>query len=168
MNAQPKVLEMPAVPPKPEEIDELAEKYERARTDFLQATLAMAEANKPIGPLKEQILALIEKFGSVHAEKSKILRGLIWEAMGTWGQSQSLDHAAVETFRLALVKAKQSRLLKKIFVAETRWKLAPEASAIVKSTKLAPKLLALFAQCSVTAAIAPRLKVEKQKKATVS
>ena len=75
-----------------------------------------------------------------------------------------MDGAAVERFRQELVKAKQARLLKKVFEKTTRWNLSPMASVIIKAEKkLSNKLLALCAQCAVTKAKKPSLTVRPKK-----
>ena len=84
--------------------------------------------------------------------------------MSTYGVSTSVDGAAVERFRLELVKAKQARLLKKVFEKTIRWNLSPLASTIIKAEKkLSNKLLALYAQCTVTKAKRPSLIVRPKK-----
>ena len=56
----------------------------------------------------------------------------------------SLHAAAVERFRLALLEANQSRLLKKVFTKDIRYTMSPEAAVIIKGEKLSTGLLAIF------------------------
>src|SRR6266852_10006769 len=122
--------------------DEVASILKKAADDANTATVRMAE-------LREEMTELVTKYGSAHAEKSKLLHGIDYEIMGTFGQSVSIDNAAVERFRLELVKEQQSRLLRKLFDKTVRWTLSPIAATIVKGEKLGKSLLALYSQCEV-------------------
>ena len=116
--------------------------------------------------LKSWLLDKVREFGSSHAEKSKILHGIDLEAMVTFGQSSSIDAAAVETFRLALKKAAKPSVINGIFERTVRWTMLPGASAFIRENqaKLGSKLVALYAACTVTKERTPRLEVrEKQK-----
>jgi len=79
--------------------------------------------------------------------------------MVTFGQSVSIDAAAVERFRIALAESDQSRLSRKIFEKTIRWSLTPEYGSVVKASKLSKPLLALYSQCEVIKARAPSLVV---------
>ena len=129
------------------------------------------KANDDAKPLLDRYALLelrsldwLRRFGSAHAEKSKLLHGLTLEIMGTFGQSSSIDAAAVETFRLALLKAKQSSLLKKIFQKTVRWTLDGNAGAVIRAMKIPPKLLALYSACSITTNRTPTVTVRPKKK----
>lgn len=159
------ILAKPAAP-LPAEIDELALKWHALQAKVLEAELAYKDALKTVNPeiatMRVDLVDLVRDFGSVHAEKSKRLYGIEWFLMATFATSHHLDSAAVERFRLALVKAKQARLLKRIFTKAVRWDLSPEAPAIIQGSKLSKPLLALYAQCDIPEVQAPRLKVEKK------
>jgi hypothetical protein len=149
--------------PSPAEVDELAEKYNSLKDDLLQATLAMAEAQKPFEQIQNDLRELVAKYGSAHAEKSKILHGVKDEIMATFGVTTSVDAASIEVFRLALVKAKQARLLGKIFTKTIRWTLNPMAALIIReSGKLSKSLLALYSQCEVVKPKTPTLTVREK------
>lgn len=154
--------------PLPGAVDELAAAYNALQAKILQAELEYAEAVKDVGPqmatMKTELVELVRDFGSTHAEKSKRLYGIEWYLMATFGTSHSTDAAAVERFRRALVKAKQARLLKRIFSKSVRWDLSPEARTIVQGSKLSRPLLALYAQCDVPMTKTPILKVEKKQR----
>ena len=92
-------------------------------------------------------------FGSSHAEKSKLLHGITQEMMVTFGSAVSIDAAAVERFRLALVQSKQARLLRLV---------SPEASVIIKDEKLSKSLLAIYSQCEVIKPRVPSLAVREK------
>src|SRR5437868_1551498 len=145
--------------PTPAEVDKKAEQYDALKEKFLQATLAAKEAQVPLDQLKEELIDLVRNFGSAHAEKSKLLHGIKQEIMATFGMQLVYDSAAVERFRLALQGAKQTRVLKKIFVQTIHWNINPEASVIIKGEKLSEPLLALYSQCQVIKAMTPKLQV---------
>jgi putative Mn2+ efflux pump MntP len=48
--------------------------------------------------MKEELICLVEEFGSAHAEKSKLLHGITHEILATFGLSTSIDAAAVGLF----------------------------------------------------------------------
>jgi hypothetical protein len=91
-----------------------------------------------------------------------LLHGITSEMMVTFGSSVSIDAAAVERFRHALLESNQSRLLKKIFQKDIRWTMSPEAATIIKGEKLSNGLLAIFSQCEVVKQKAPSLTVREK------
>ena len=149
-------------PPTPAEVEVLAKEYLDLKDKFLQAKLAATEIELQMRAKGEVLKDLVAKFGSQHAEKSRLLYGLKCEVMVTTGQSVSIDAAAVETFREALVKADQPRLLKKLFEKTIRWTLHPQASELVRGEKLSDKLRSLFAKCEVVKAKTPSLNVREK------
>ncbi len=144
------------------QVDALAKEYKALEDAYFEATLASKAALEPLEKKKDELRELVAKFGSAHAEKSKLLHGIAFEIMATFGTSTSIDAAAVELFRLALVKAKQARLLKKLFEKTVRWTLNPTAAVIVKSEKLSKSLLALYSQCEVVKAKTPSVQVREK------
>jgi hypothetical protein len=103
----------------------------------------------------------VEEFGSSHAEKSKLLHGITHEILATFGASTSIDAAAVERFAQALHIAKQTKILNRIFDQTTRYTLRPDAGSIIRAAALPKAQLALFAQCQVSRARTPTLKVRR-------
>jgi hypothetical protein len=148
--------------PKPAEVDEKAEQYYRLKAALDEATEAAKLRCLPLVQLKEELVDLVRNFGSAHAEKSRLLHGVTHEMVVTFGQSVSVDAAAVERFRLALLESEQSRLLKKIFLQDVRFTLAPEAALVIKGTKLSNALLSLYSQCQVVKQKAPSLVVREK------
>jgi len=145
--------------PTPAEIDQAAKEFLALRDNYLQAKLAATEAQQQMELKSELLKDLVEKHGGPHAEKSKIVHGVNYECVVTFGQMVSVDAVAVENFRAALKEAKQTRLLKKIFDVVERVTLKPGASQIVRGEKLSAKLLNLFAKCEVIKAKTPSLQV---------
>jgi hypothetical protein len=81
------------------------------------------------------------------------------EVMVTYGQTVSVDEAAVETFRLALQKDGKARLLKTIFEKTIRWTMQPQASEIIRGSKLSDRLRGLWAKCQIVTARTPSVTV---------
>lgn len=158
-------------PPTPAEVEALALEYHAIEEKIAELNKKyiedLAPHNQRQGELRELLITQVREYGSVHGEKSKLLHGLDWEVMGTFGSSTSLDGAAVETFRLALVEEKKSRLLKKVFDKVIRWTLADSAGSFLRTEheagKFPDRLYALFARCSVPKELTPRLQVRPKK-----
>ncbi len=148
--------------PSPGLVDEKAEHYYRLKAALDEATENAKRKCLPLATLKEELVQLVRDFGSAHAEKSRLLHGVTHEMLVTFGQSISVDAAAVERFRLALLESEQSRLLKKIFLQDVRFTLAPEAAVVIKGTKLSNALLSLYSQCQVVKQKAPSLVVREK------
>jgi septum formation topological specificity factor MinE len=159
---------IPDVAPKPEAVDLQAIEYARLQKLLADATEAAEAAATPVKNLKLELIELVRKFGGVHREKSKLLHGIVWEMMATFGQSTSQDAAAVERLRLALVKAKKARILKKLFTKQISWRFNSDASEVIKGEKLTPKQMALVLQCFDTEDRTPTLDVREKKKAAAA
>jgi hypothetical protein len=148
--------------PTPSEVDRKAAQFYALKEKLRDVANAYAEVEIPLDHLKKDLIELVSDFGSAHAEKSRLLHGITSEMMVTFGQSVSIDAAAVERFRLALVQASQARLLKRVFEKDIRWTLSTDAGAIIKGEKLSRPLLALYAQCQVVKQKAPSLFVREK------
>lgn len=159
-----------AKPPTCAELEERAREYHELTAKLDAIYIETNRETEPIferlGDLKIWLVDAVREYGSVHAEKSKILHGIDFEAMVTFGQSSSIDAAAVETFRLALVKADKPHLLKRLFEKTIRWTLAADAAAFIRkhSGMLGSKLTVLYAKCTVTKDKAPQLTVRPKQK----
>ena len=155
-------------PPTPSDVEQLAQEMLELKGKISMIQERAIEETKPLLEKLVQLTARAEKwlreFGSAHAEKSRMLHGIKLEIMGTFGTSSSIDAAAVETFRLALVKAHQSGVLKKIFRKVIRWELLPNWAETIRTMKLPPKLVRLYAACQVTEPRTPRI-VPREKSA---
>jgi hypothetical protein len=148
--------------PTPGQVDEKAEQYYRLKAALDEATEAAKLRCLPLAQLKQELVDLVRDFGSAYAEKSRLLHGVTHEMVVTFGQSVSVDAAAVERFRLALLESEQSRLLKKIFLQDVRFTLAPEAATIIRGEKLNKALLSLYSQCQVVKPKSPVLQVREK------
>jgi len=150
--------------PMPAEVDVKAKGFDQLAKDLAKAQLEIGSLRKQIASQETELIELVREFGGPHAQKSKILHGIVWEIVATFSQYTTLDAAAVERFRQALEKAKKTRLLKKIFTKDVRWTMKATAAEIVKNEKLSPSLMSLLLMCSVTQDRKPSLDVREKKK----
>jgi hypothetical protein len=151
--------------PLPAEIDERAEAFHKLEEELIAAKKTAKDAQEKVSAKELELIELVRACGSPHHEKSKILHGILWEMMATFAQYRTLDGAAVDRFRNALVEAKQTRILKKIFRQDIRWTIeASGLDEVVKTGKLSAKLMSLLLQCTVTQDKKPSLDVRLKKK----
>jgi hypothetical protein len=150
--------------PSPAEIDLKAITYKDLEKKLQEARDAVPIAAKPVADLKVELIDLVREFGGAHAEKSKILHGIAWELMATFGQSMQQDAAAIDRLREALKKAKKARLLKKLFQQDIRWTFKAASVEVVKREKLSPTLMRRLLLCFVPTDRTPTLDVREKKK----
>lgn len=154
--------------PLPVDVDVRAEAFHELETKLTEAKAKVAAAGKALTESEAELVDLVCAFGGPHATKSKILHGIVWEMVLTLGKYRIEDSAAVERFRLALVKAKKGRLLKKIFDRDTRWTMKSGAGQTLAAENLPPRikaeLLALLMQCTSEKDKKPQLDVRPKKK----
>ncbi len=150
--------------PLPAEVDEQAEEFHQLGVDMLKAAELLNTARKVFSARELELIELVRASGGPHAQKSKILHGIVWEMVATFSHYTTQDNAAVERFRLALVKAGKTRLMKNIFSTDVRYTLKASAAEIVKAEKLSPTEMTLLLQCSVTQDKKPSLDVRPKKK----
>jgi hypothetical protein len=146
-------------PPTPDEVEKLSLEYNKLKDELLQAMLASTKCGDDLAPVKEKCIDLVRKFGTAHAKKSKLLHGIRWEIMGTFGSSSSADAAAIENLRLHLLNVKKTRLLKLMFEMTPRWTLKETARAEILKPGIDDEIRALFALCEVTGSSTPKLEV---------
>ena len=149
--------------PSPAEIDLKAIAYTDLEKKLDEARAAVPIAAKPVSDLKAELIDLVRSCGGTHAEKSKILHGIAWELMATFGQGMTQDSAAIDRLRLALKKAKKARLLKKLFQQDIRWTFKAASAEVVKREKLSPTLMRRLLLCFVPSDRTPTLDVRKKK-----
>lgn len=152
--------------PLPAAVDETAENFHQLEEELAEAQRELDIARKLVTDRELELIELVRRHGGPHAQKSKILHGIIWEIVATFSQYTTLDSVAVDRFRHELVMRKKTRLLKKLFTQDVRWSLNAGAAQIAQSEKLPPKLLALLLQCSVTQDRKPSLDVRQKRKST--
>lgn len=152
--------------PVPADVDEAAEFFQDLLKDLEYARKSVKEAQALVDQYALHLIEHVRNFGGPHATKSKILHGIVWEMVATFAQYTSQDSAAIERFRVALVEAGQTRLMKKIFSADVRYTLKASADEIVKTGKLSKTQMELLLLCSTTQDKKPSLDVRQKKKAS--
>jgi hypothetical protein len=162
-------LATPAESPNAEQVDVHAVEYKRLEKILDDAKAALAAVKKKEGAdldkLHSSLIDLVRAFGGKHAEKSKILHGIDWELMATFGVSSGIDAAAVERLRLALKAANKTKLLKKLFTEEKSYRLASNAAEVLKAEGKLPDDLATAAlACFTFTPRTPQLDVRPKKK----
>lgn len=149
-------------PPAPAAIDALAEEYLALQKKADEAWKAAQAASEPCQQKADELKKLVSEFGQQHAEKSKLLHGLKYELMSTTGTVSSLDQAAIEKFRLAMLKKSLGVLFRKMFEQVITYRPLPEASAIIRAKRLKPSLVSLFSQCLISKPKSPTLQVREK------
>src|SRR5947207_8192791 len=114
----------------PVRVDELAQEYIELRDAVDKATQMVLERQEPASKLKEILVELVSEHGSLHAKKSKLLHGVRYEMMATYGSTTSLDTAAVKLFREACLKNGQKAIMQRIFQEDIRYTISPEGVAL--------------------------------------
>jgi hypothetical protein len=168
-HAQSKLESQLLLSPNAEQVDAHAVEYKRLEKilDDAKAELAKVrnKEGKDLDKLHGTLIDLVGSFGGKHAEKSKILHGIEWELMATFGQSAGIDSAAVERLRLALKAANKTKLLKKLFTEEKSYRLARDAAELLKAEGKLPDDLAMLAlACFSFTPRTPTLDVRLKKK----
>lgn len=148
----------------PDVIDDHAEAFHQLELDLEESRKQTKAAQKLLSDREAELIYLVRRFGGSHAQKSKILHGIVWEMVATFSQYTVQDAAAVERFRQELVKAKKTQLMKKLFQCDVRWTMRSGAAEIIRGEKLPPRLLAMLALCSDTQDKKPSLDVRQKKK----
>jgi hypothetical protein len=167
--AKPEITAPLLVSPNAEQVDAQAVEYKRLEKILDDAKAELAKVRKKEGALLDTLhttlIELVRSFGGKHAEKSKILHGIDWELMATFGQSAGIDATAVERLRLALKAANKTKLLKKLFTEEKSYRLAPNAAEVLKAAGKLPDDLAIMAlACFTFTPRTPTLDVRLKKK----
>jgi hypothetical protein len=152
--------------PKPDAVDEFAVEFDRLDRELTKAVDAARDAAKPVATLKSELIELVKKFGGPHGKSSKLLHGIFWELMGTYGKTTVTDNAAIERFRVALQRRHKTALLKKLFSPDVRWTFSSQAMEIIKAEKkpLTPKLMGLLLMCFDTRDCTPKLDARPKNK----
>lgn len=158
------------VAPKPADVDEFALAFHALEKKLIEAKAAVKAAEEPIEPLKLELIDLVRKFGGAHEKKSKLLLGVLWEMMGTFGSTSTIDSNAVERLRLDLEKKKQSDLFSALFVPDNRWTFQAETAMTLLKTKakerkhkLTPGIMGKILLCFDSRESTPVLKVREKK-----
>jgi hypothetical protein len=146
--------------PSPTKVDELSREYLELKERHFQTTLEARSLQAELETLGNVLRVLAEEHGSVHAEKSKLLHGVLYEVMETQGQTVTVDAAAVEKFRLVAAKELKPKKLALIFETDIRYRLMATAAEFIRASgELSRKAKALYAACTVVKDRTPTLTV---------
>ena len=151
--------------PSPAEIEKLALEYNKLKDELLEAILESKTLGAELAPVKEKCIEWVRQFGTAHAKKSKLLHGIKWEMMATFGSSSSADAAAIEKLRQHLLTVKKTRLLKLMFEMTPRWTLKETARVEILKPGVDDEIRALFALCEVPSDNTPKLEVRLKQSA---
>jgi hypothetical protein len=153
----------PALETGPAAIDKLATEYNDVKPQLATAEELSKKLRSMLEEKADVIRKIVDSHGSAHASKSKIIHGLKFELLITEGQTLSVDAAAVEEFRLALVDAGKSAPLRMVFDKVVRWNLSARASEIIRGHALSNDLARLWANCQIVKSTTPRVQVRSKR-----
>lgn len=149
-------------------IDELSQEYLALKDRRAKADLEVRAIAREIEAKGALLLDLVERHGSAHAEKSKLLHGVGFEVMATFGQVVSIDGAAVEAFRAAAGDELKPAQFRQVFEQAISYRLLSSAAEFIRTNKLSRKLKALYAACQVVKDKSPTLTVREKNPAKAS
>lgn len=147
-----------AVRPTPEAIDELAKKYERAKS-------MAACAREDLTAIEAECVEMVTNFGIVpaHAEKSRRLNGRLAELTVTKGDTLTINDERVETLKDALEVNGRADFFPKLFTLRSKYEVVEGAESALKQESLGKRLservLNLWGRCISVKAKKPSLKV---------
>lgn len=144
--------------PSPEIIDNLAEVY-------LNAKIEVQQASESLKMYEEEIVAIIQHWGTVpaHAEKSRRLNGRLAELTVTKSDTITVSTDRVEMLRDALEANGHGSYFSKLFALQVKYEIVDGAESALKAEalpkRLGEKVLNLFGRCITVRAKKPSLKV---------
>jgi hypothetical protein len=148
------------IPPTPKQIDELVAYYERA---FIIAS----SADEELEECKQELVALVQRFGSVPAgaEQSLRLQGAVTILTVTTGSSIAVKDAEVGELKGAMGANDQEELFARMFGTRTKYELLKGAENHLRIAQLPQRLVkkftALYARCFDVKKKSPSLKIER-------
>ena len=146
--------------PTPRQIDEMVELFEAIRDSAEQADERYEDA-------KQELIALVQRFGSVPAgaEHSLRLQGHVTTTTVTTGNTIAVKEDAVMELWAAMSVNQQNELFDKIFSRRIRHELRKDAENQLRIADLPQRLVKLFtslyARCFEVKKKSPSLKVER-------
>jgi hypothetical protein len=148
------------VRPTPEQIDELASKY-----NLLVA--ACNEADFTFSVVEAEAMELVKLFGVVppNAENSRRLEGRLSELTVTIGNTITIDEARVQDVKAALEANGFGHIFPTLFAPRTRHELVKDADVAILAAgmnkRLTEKIQAMFGRCFEAKKKSPSLKVKQ-------
>jgi hypothetical protein len=154
------VVPVPPVKPTPEQVDEMASKYNLCDAACLQA-------EKVFDVVEGECIELVKLFGVVppNAENSRRLEGRLSELTVTIGNTIHIDEARVQDMKAALEANGYGHIFLNLFAPRIRHELVKDADtailAAAMNKRLTEKIQALFGRCFEAKKKAPSLKVKQ-------
>lgn len=153
-----------AVKPTPKAIDALILKYSGLESELDAADAVWTAAKVKLGAAKEELVALVEQFGSQHSAKSKKLDGARHSATTTTGTLTTVDAVAVEKLKAYTDGAEVPELSSLLFSERVSYQLVDAPNEVIGGldmpTRIRTKLKSLVALCFQVKTKAPSLKVD--------
>jgi hypothetical protein len=152
------VLPAPGARPTPEQIDELAAKYNLAR-------LVCEDTDACFSVIEAEAMELVKLFGVVppNAENSRRLEGKLSEFTVTIGNT--IDEARVQDVKAALEANGYGHIFPNLFAPRIRHELVKDADAAILAAglnkRLTEKIQGLFGRCFEAKKKSPSLKVKQ-------
>jgi hypothetical protein len=147
-----------AARPTPEQIDEIAKRYNEAKLDKVSAALAFEE-------IEDEAIRMVTQFGVVppNAEKSRRLTGRLAELTVTKSDQIFIKDERVNDLRDALESVGRLDFFKRLFTQRSKWETVTDAETALRETslpkRLAEKVLNLYGRCIDVKAKSPSLRV---------
>lgn len=144
--------------PTPEAIDELARRYEKAKS-------FAACAREDLTAIEAECVEMVTNFGIVpaHAEKSRRLNGRLAELTVTKGDVLTINDERVETLKDALETNARGDFFGKLFTLRSKYEVVEGAESALKQEplgkRLSERVLNLWGRCISVKAKKPSLKV---------
>jgi hypothetical protein len=149
-----------SLPPTPKQIDELVTLYERTMT-------VAALANTNLQDAKDELIAIVNRFGTVPAgaEKSLRLEGAVTILTVTSGDAVAVKEDAVNALKTAMEVNNQGELFPLLFAERTKHSLQEDAATQLRTAKLPQRLVKLFtslyARCFDVKKKSPSLRIDR-------
>lgn len=144
--------------PTPEQVDEIAQRYETAKLHVKAAQEVLTEAEK-------EAVEMVTQFGIVvpRAEKSRRLHGRFSELTVTKSDTLTISDERVETLKDALEVNGRADIFPKLFTLRSKYEVVEGAEQVMKteslSKRLSEKVFNLWGRCISVKAKKPSLKV---------
>lgn len=148
------------IPPTPKQIDDLVERYERAR-DIAEL------ADEDFENAKLEMIGLVQRFGSVPsgAESSLRLQGAMTTLTVTTGTTIAVKDEAVGELKGAMEANGHDGVFRQMFGTRTKYELLKGAEKHLRAASLPQRLVkkftALYVRCFDVKKKSPSLKIER-------
>jgi hypothetical protein len=149
-----------SIPPTPRQIDEFVDLFERRSSES-----ALANAN--LQECKDELIALVQRFGTVPAgaEQSLRLEGAVTVLTITTGSTVAVKTDAVNELKAAMDVNGRGELFPLLFATRSKYELQEDAATRLRTAKLPQRLVKLFtnlySRCFDVKKKSPSLRIER-------